>query len=413
LIPIVRLLARGIVAGTLCTGGSVAGAQPATSAPPVSLAQAVEAAWQRATESTEAEGQVRRARADLVVASAPWAAPPALEIAHRDDRLLTDAGARETDLGVAVPLWLPGQRGARLAAARAGDEAVLASRDAARLRVAGLVREAVWNVTLQRADVALAQAQASALEALAADVDRRVAAGDLAHSDALAARADTAASSAALTQARARLQVSLTRWHALTGLAVVPDADPTADRSFPTGPGEDHPLLQSARRNVELARKRLDAVNASRRAPPELLARVRTEVSSRADASRNSIGIGLRIPFATDDRNAPLLAAATADLDVAVAGEQLLRRQLEADVQASLAEAEAAERQIAAQQMRARLLRERAALLDRSFRAGETSLPEMLRVLSSAAQADAALERQRAEAGLAHARLQHALGIQP
>ncbi len=410
--PISSILARGIAAGALICGSSLAMAQ-ALAWPPVSLAQAVEAAWQRTTDTVEADGRLGRASADIVVASAPWAAPPALELAHRDDRLLTNAGALETNLGIALPLWLPGQKGARLEAAMAGKEAALAAREVARLRVAGLVREAVWHVTLQRAEVGLAQAQAQALETLAADVDRRVAAGDLARADALAARAQALAGATALAQAGVRLTVSLTRWQALTGLPDIPPADRTADPVDPRTPGEDHPMLQAARRDVDFQRRRLDAVNASGRSPPELLARIRRDMPSRADTARNSIGIALRLPLATDDRNAPLIAGAAADLELALAVEQRLRRQLQAEVDASRAEADAAERQVDGQQTRARLLRERALLVERSFRAGETSLPEMLRVLSSAMQADAALERQRADAGLASARLQQALGIQP
>jgi outer membrane protein TolC len=408
----IRFVARGVIAGTLCLGGGVRAQTPAPTGPD-SLAQAVEAAWQRAAESVETQGQVHRARADVVTASAPWAAPPAIELAHRDDRPLTDAGARETDVGIAVPLWLPGQRTARLASARAGDEAAQGARDAARLHVAGRVREAVWDVVLQRAEVALAQAQTESLDALAADVDRRVAAGDLARADALAARAELVTSAAARALAQTRLQVSLTRWQTLTGMADIPAGTASIEAPSAVTLSDEHPVLRLADRQVELARKRLDAVNASRRSPPELLARIRTEVSSRAESTQNSIGIGLRVPLATDDRNAPLMAAASAELDVAVATAQRLRRQLQADVDTSRALAQAAFRQITDQQERVRLLRERATLLDRSFRAGETSLPDMLRVLSAAAQADAALERQRADAGLARARLEHALGHQP
>jgi cobalt-zinc-cadmium efflux system outer membrane protein len=413
LTAIVRPFARGVVVGMLCASAGFAAAQSSPSPSRATLPLAVEAAWQRAIESVDAEGQVRRAGAERVAASAPWVAPPALELAHRDDRLLTDTGARETDVGIALPLWLPGQRDARRDAARAGGEAAVAGREAARLRVAGLVREGVWDVVLQRAEVALARARNDSLEALAADVDRRVAAGDLSRADALAARAEAVASAATLTQARTRLQVSLTRWRTLTGLADVPDAEPPLRLDAPRTLDVDHPLLRAARRNVELARARLEVVNRSRRSPPELLARMRTEVSSSAESSRNSIGIGIRLPLATEDRNAPLLAVANADLDLALATEQRLQWQLQADVEASRAEADTAELQIAEQQTRARLLREHATLVDKSFRAGETSLPEMLRVLSASAQADAALERQRAVAGLALARLRQALGIQP
>ena len=58
-------------------------------------------------------------------------------------------------------------------------------------------------------------------------------------------------------------------------------------------------------------------------------------------------------------------------------------------------------------------LRERATLIDKSFRAGETPLPELLRALNTAAQAESAVARQTAALGLARARLQQSLGILP
>ena len=72
-----------------------------------------------------------------------------------------------------------------------------------------------------------------------------------------------------------------------------------------------------------------------------------------------------------------------------------------------------AEAQLDAETARAGLLRERASLIDKSFRAGETPLPELLRALAAAAQADSAAARQTAALGLARARLQQALGLFP
>jgi len=59
------------------------------------------------------------------------------------------------------------------------------------------------------------------------------------------------------------------------------------------------------------------------------------------------------------------------------------------------------------------LLRERAALIEKSFKAGETPLPEMLRALTAATQAEASVARARAALGQAHARLQQAQGVMP
>ncbi|OYW20390.1 MAG: metal transporter, partial [Burkholderiales bacterium 12-64-5] len=62
---------------------------------------------------------------------------------------------------------------------------------------------------------------------------------------------------------------------------------------------------------------------------------------------------------------------------------------------------------------RAALLAERAALLDKAFRAGEGDLPELLRVRSAATQAQFDVVHQQAALGLARARVNQSLGLLP
>lgn len=374
--------------------------------PPVTLADAVEAAWRRSARSAEAAGQLRRAEAGRVSASALWAAPPAMEVGVVRDRQRGAGTTRETELGLAVPLWLPGQRTARLGQADAEWHAADAVSAAARLRLAGVVRELAAEVALQRAEVAAAEAQSRELDAVARDAERRVAAGELAHADALAANAERLAAAAALAQARQRLQSTELQWKALTGLTTVPEA-PAAAAAEPV-----HPALRAAALQVELARKRLDAVKADRRDAPELLVRARQEVAS-GEPRTNGIGVALRIPFGTADRNEPLLAAALAELEIAEATERELRQQLEAEIAAARSAEELAHQQLADERARAALLRERASLIEKSYRAGETALPEMLRAVTAAAQAEAALTRQQAVLAQAASRLQQALGVMP
>ena len=68
------------------------------------LASAVEAAWNRAVASAEATGISRQASAEKKASSALWAAPPSVELSHRNDRLQSNNGARETEVALAVPL---------------------------------------------------------------------------------------------------------------------------------------------------------------------------------------------------------------------------------------------------------------------------------------------------------------------
>jgi cobalt-zinc-cadmium efflux system outer membrane protein len=405
------------VAGSVLLGAAPAAAQapvPSSVLPAgVTLGHALEAAWQRAVQARESDAQAGRARAEQTAASSLWAAPPAVELNHLNDRAHSNAGRRETEVGLVWPLWLPGQRDARAAAVDAESKLADAATQAARLRVAGQVREAAWKLSAAQAEAASVAAQARYLQGIADDVQRRVQAGDLARADALAARAELLEARSAQSDADQRVQAARAQWKTLTGLEAMPRLQPPPAASLSDMPTEEHPELRLAAQAVERARKRLDSVNLSRRDPPELSVKFREESPGFGEAAQRGIGIGLRIPFGTDSRNAPLQAAALGELDVAEATEQRLRERQDADLALARSALQSAAQQLDGTRDRAGLLRERAQLVDTSFKAGETSLPELLRAANAAAQADAALARQQAALGLAHAQLQQALGLLP
>jgi cobalt-zinc-cadmium efflux system outer membrane protein len=407
------LFAAGAASQTLIERSASPSTHPASGPAVVTLAAAIESAWRRAVASTEAQGRHQRAQAERDAASRPWAAPPVLELAHRDDRLQRNQGRRETELALAWPMWLPGQRAATGAAAQAALDMAEQAQASARLIVAGEVREAAWSVAAAQAEAALARAQTQSLTRLAEDVDRRVRAGDMARSDALAVQGEVLAAAASEAEAQQRLHTARSRWTLLTGLDAVAELPGAAPGAAVEGTLTTHPELLNAAHAVDVARRRLAAVEASRRDPPEVIVGLRQDAEGGAEPTRSSVMVGLRVPFGTDDRNRPLQVAARADVAVAEAHELRLRERLAADASMARAAVETATRQLQAEQQRAALLRERAQLIDKSFRAGETGLPEQLRALSAAAQADAAIARQQAALGLAHARLQQALGQLP
>ncbi len=410
-----------VLVGAAVAQSNTAPSLSATASPMApTLAQAVEAAWQRATQAREAEGQTQRATAERVAISSLWAAPPAVEFSYRDDRWQTSAGRREAEAGLAWPLWLPGQRNARGAVVDADVELSQAAVQAGRLHFAGLVREAAWGIAAQKAESDLADAQVRSLQEISNDVRRRVKAGDLAHADGLAAQSEALAAQSAQMAARQRLSASLSQWTTLTGIALAPDLTsvPVSDGAAVSPGGahfavETHPDARVAALTVERARKRLDVVAATRRDPPELLLRIRQDTPGRGESAQNSIGVGVRIPLGTASRNQPLQAAALSELDVALTTKQRTEERLAADAAMAQAAVHTAEQQLEAERQRSALLRERATLIDRSFKAGETPLPELLRALAAATQADTSFARQQVALGLARARLQQSLGILP
>lgn len=270
------------IAGGLWLGPATAQTPPTSDQPPapgptapaatvtVSLAAALDAAWQRAVAARESEVERRRAHADRIAAGSLWAAPPALELSHRNDRWQRNTGNRETEIGIAVPLWLPGQRAARVAAADAALSQAGAAERAARLRLAGELREAAWSLSALSAEAAQVDAQAAALAQVLADVERRVRAGDLARADALAAEAELLAAQAQQAEVHQRVQAARTRWKLLTGMTATPDIGTPGTADDPAAaPATVHPELEHARQATEQTRRRLALVRQSRRDAPD------------------------------------------------------------------------------------------------------------------------------------------------
>jgi len=377
----------------------------------ISLKAAVDAAWLRSVQAREAAAQQSGAAAARTAADSPWARSPALELGYRADRGGVPGGGRESELGLAWPLWLPGQQTARQNAADAQGQLAQDSARVAKLRVAGEVREQAWGLQLLQAEWQQAQARAETLAQLAADVARRVQAGDLARADAMAARAELLDAQALRTEAGQRLSEARARWQLLTGQALAPEpSEPAAPEAAVLD--ETHPELAQANRALALSRSRLALVQHSRREAPELSVAYRQEQGA-GGSTQDSVGVKLRLPFGTPDRNLPQEAAALGELDVAETRVQRLREQLAATLEASAVALRNAQARAEAEQERAALLQERAGLLRRAFAAGELALPELLRALSAASQAQAAWARQQAALGLARARYQQALGWLP
>src|SRR5690606_1168156 len=84
------------------------------------------------------------AQAGREIARSLSPAPLALELSSESDQLNGNAGVREHSLGVAIPLWLPGERQRAGAFADAQSRAVDSQAVEAQLRTAAQVRDSYW-----------------------------------------------------------------------------------------------------------------------------------------------------------------------------------------------------------------------------------------------------------------------------
>lgn len=389
---------------------SLAQSSPARSAAEPTFADALDAAWLRSAAGQSAQARRDQQRAARDAAGSLTPAPPSVTLSQRSDRLNRNLGVRETEVELALPLWLPGTRAAALALAGAEGDAIESQLQLSRLKLAGEVREAIWSLRFARNDTDATERRVSEAQALAADVQRRVNAGDLARTDANQAQGLVQLAGASQAEARSRLVRAERLGAALTGLALWPSQDevPTQAPAL-----ETHPQVVNAERATAAARARLEHASRATRDPPELTLGVRSERATYGDNNATSARIGLRVPFGTDARNQPRITAASAELLELEAGARLERDRLQAEIDAAAAELQQARRieQLAAE--RARLAADTQQLLAKAFRLGEIDLPTRLRTENERFDAELALGRARLEAGRAISRLQQAYGLLP
>lgn len=375
------------------------------------LSQALEAAWRRSLEASESRGRQARALADKTVSQGWLAGPPAISLGQREGLAGAPARGRETELGVALPLWGLGMHAAGGQAAQSQSGWASAFEKAERLRLAGRVRETIGALHLAEAQLRQIQRQAEVLSQLAEDVDRRVRAGDLAPADALAARSEWLAAQAQANSAAQALAVAQSQWRLLTGLTVMRFQVFVAPvmSQIP----ESHPELLLANAAVELGQRRVDLARVQRTDSPELTLGLRHERAGQGSGSQGSLMMAIRVPFGGQVYQQPGIFAALGELDVAQTQVQRTRERLEADLVLAQRQLSQSLTQLQTERERSSLLGERARLIDKSFRAGETALPEMLRALAAAASADSAYAREQINHQLAIARLEQALGLLP
>jgi outer membrane protein TolC len=277
--------------------------------------------------------------------------------------------------------------------------------------LAGRLRESIGALHLAEVELQQVERQVQVLGQLTQDIERRVRAGDLAPSDALATRSEWLAAQSQAIVARQALGIQQTHWQLLTGLPplklqtiVVP-----ALAQLP----ETHPELVLASAAVDLGQRRADLAQVQRSDSPQLTLGMRQEYPGQGAGSQSSVVVALRVPVGGQVYQQPRIAAALGELDIAQTQAQRIRERLTAEVALAQSQLRLSQTQLQAERERAQLLAERARLIDKSFRAGETALPEMLRALAAAASAESSLARQQINHQTAITRLQQTLGILP
>jgi len=340
------------------------------------------------------------------------AAAPSLYFSYLSDRALDDAGQREYEGGVELPLWRTGQRAAVRAVAESATAASGAARDALRLEVAGLLRGALWD--LESAAVALAASRDA--EAVAAQlvrtVEQRTARGDLARSDLLLARSTWLERQQEVVAAETELQDAERRYRSLTALDRRPAefAEAASDRRELT---PNHPLLALASAAVERARTGRELVERETRGNVSVTVGPHRERAPFETTQLDSVSLAVKVPVGGKGHGAIRTAEAGTALAVAEADLGALARRLELDLHEAEHTLAALERSLAIAATRRAVADEQLFIAESAFTQGEIELRELLRVQEATLAARSDERRLAVEQRRTIAALNQALGEIP
>lgn len=404
---LLAVLLTGFAAGT--------SAQPTSPSGAPGLKELFEAAWARQPEAIALQTRREAAQARRRAADAWTPEPPSLEASHKTDRLMRNDGTREVELGIAVPLWLPGERRSTGTLADAEVAAVESRAQAARVRLAAVVRDAWWNWQRARVEADIARGQLDNARRIAEDVGRRAKAGELARADQHQADGAVAAAEAAHAHAEATASAAQQQVKALSGIAVLAlQAATPATEPEPLAPETSiHPALAEIQDRATAAERAAALAGTQSRANPELTLATTRDRGASGERYGQTVTLAVRIPFGGGPRHDSRVATARADAAEALAQLALDRNRLQSERDAALARVEAARLQLAAAERRATLARETRGFFEKSFRLGESDLPTRLRIENEATEAERQAARSRIDLAAAISAWRQALGLLP
>ncbi|KAB2312227.1 TolC family protein [Betaproteobacteria bacterium SCN2] len=408
---------------TLCLaiGGMLAAGNLWAQSAPLTLKQAFEAAWSRQPEAQSLAERREAAEARRQSADSWTAEPPSLEVSAKTDQLNKNQGSREYVAGIALPLWLPGERSRTGALADAESRATASRALGSQLRTAATVREAWWAWQRARIEKGLAQERLNGARQLASDVVRRVKAGDLARSDQHQADGAAATAEVALAETNTALATATQQLRALIGMAPISQGDEVsaAGEPAPAVPADfaaldtSHPAVIELLNRAEVARRGAELAEVQTRANPELTLATTRDRGVFGDPYQQTVTVGIRFPFGSESRNRAKAGLARAEAIEAEGQLRLERERLIADLEAARVRVESAQQQLTAADKRAQLARESRGFFEKSFRLGESDLPTRLRIELEAAEGERQAARARIDLAAAVSLLRQTLGLLP
>jgi outer membrane protein, heavy metal efflux system len=293
------------------------------------------------------------------------------------------------DATVQVPLWNLGQRDAEQERGIKAENSADLQSAATKLRIAGLVRAALWDMELQKIRYEQARAEINVFEQLLAKVERRVELGDLPRADVLLAQSELLQKLSTLTQAEAELMHARKRYSSITQLTKIPatyQEKLVALKNLEL----NHPVFVAINSQIERKQTEIKALKLVGSGQTNLTVGVNSDRASNRDPRTNdteSFNIGVNIPFGGSEHLQPHVAALNVELNRLIADREQLYRDLELAHHEAEHNLEVNEAELEIANELKRVAEEHLGMMQLSFSVGEINLMDLLKTQSRTQQA--------------------------
>ena len=380
------------------------------------LAHVVELTMQRFPDFQQLEAHAAEAASWQARGRSLIAGRPQLQLRYQSDRIGPNDGLLEYEGGLQLPLWRWGERST---VRRLGLELEHESRAAAlalHWEVAGLVREALWELELAVIELETADRRLLLTRQLTALVDRRQQLGDAARAEVLLARSAELDALVIHNEARARLRDAEVSWQTLTTLGSRPRATPeaAADRGHIEA---DHPALRLAEAAIARAGEaQARAAHAASQGPTLTVGprfeRPPAETTLRG-VREDSLGMILSFPIGGSVHTDTAVTAAARDVVAARARRDQLLRELALMRHEAEHELGVARQNFSVRAQQAELTGDSLRMARSAYAAGELELAELLRIQERAIVAQGLARSARIVEWRQISRVRQALGELP
>ncbi|MEI6068017.1 MAG: TolC family protein [Methylococcaceae bacterium] len=230
---------------------------------------------------------------------------------------------------VQVPLWNIGQRDAQHKLANEAESSAELQAGAIKLRVAGLVRIALWNMALAKIRYEQAQAELDIYGQLLATIKRRVELGDLPRADELLATTELLQKRSAYTMAEAELMHVRKRYTSITQTNKVPaiyEENLVALREIE----QNHPTLIAVNSQIERKQAEINSIKLIGSGQTNVVAGILSDEGYDPRSNHAEMfNVGVIVPFGGSAHVQPHIAAVNVELNKLIAERQQLYRDLE------------------------------------------------------------------------------------